>query len=57
MEIELKLTVEQVNIILGVLSEQPIRTGLGQLFGIIASQAQAQIPQQEETQEEETTVQ
>ena len=53
MEIELKLTLDQVNAIMFALSEQPIKTGFGNLIAEISRQVEPQLPAQpQETTEE-----
>ncbi len=53
MNIQLNLTIEQVNTVLGALGELPIKSGAGALVGLIIEQAQPQVPAQEETTKEE----
>ena len=48
MEIELKLTVEEVNAVLGVLGDLPTKTGAWPLIVKIKEQAEAQIPKDEQ---------
>lgn len=49
MDLELKLNVNEVNALLGVLGELPIKTGLYPLAVKIKEQAEAQVPQGEQT--------
>lgn len=53
MEIELKLTVDEVNSVLNVLGELPTKTGAFPLAVKIKSQAEAQVKQPEEPKAEE----
>lgn len=48
MDIELKLTAQEVNALLGVLGELPTKTGVFPLAIKIKEQAEAQIPQGEQ---------
>lgn len=48
MDIELKLTVNEVNALLGVLGELPTKTGIYPLAVKIKEQAEAQMPQGEQ---------
>ena len=52
MEIELKLSVEEVNGILNVLGELPTKSGAFPLAVKIKSQADAQVPKADEKPEE-----
>lgn len=52
MDIELKLTVEEVNSVLAVLGELPTKTGAFPLAVKIKQQAEAQLPKPEEKTEE-----
>ena len=52
MEIELKLSIEQVNAIMYALGELPIKSGMGQLVNVITSQVQPQLPQQDSNSDE-----
>lgn len=52
MDIELKLTVEEVNSVLAVLGELPTKTGAFPLAVKIKQQAEAQLPKPEEKSEE-----
>ncbi len=52
MEIELKLTVQEVNSVLAVLGELPTKSGAFPLAVKIKSQADAQLPKPEEKAEE-----
>jgi hypothetical protein len=60
MQIELKLTIDQVNGIMTALGELPVKTGAGQLMAAITAQVVPQLPEQtEEAQsegEEEKTI-
>jgi hypothetical protein len=47
MEIELKLTVDQVNGIMYALGELPVKSGAGQLMAVITQQVQPQLPPEE----------
>ena len=51
MEIELKLSVEEVNGILNVLGELPTKSGAFPLAVKIKSQADAQVPKEEKSEE------
>ena len=53
MEIQLKLTVEEVNNVLNVLGELPTKTGAFPLAVKIKSQAEAQLPKPEAPASEE----
>lgn len=53
MEIELKLTLDQVNGIMAALGELPVKTGAGQLMAEIRQQVVPQLPEQ--TEEETST--
>lgn len=46
MEIELKLTLDQVNGIMTALGELPVKTGAGQLMADITAQVMPQLPEQ-----------
>lgn len=48
MDIDLKLTVNEVNALLGVLGELPTKTGLYPLAVKIKEQAETQLPQGEQ---------
>jgi hypothetical protein len=48
MQIELKLTVDQVNGIMYALGELPVKSGAGQLMATITQQVQPQLPEQTE---------
>ena len=48
MDIDLKLTVNEVNALLGVLGELPTKTGLWPLAVKIKKQTEAQMPQGEQ---------
>jgi hypothetical protein len=50
-EIELKLSLEEVNGLLGVLGELPTKTGAWNLVVKIKQQAESQIPKEEEKAE------
>jgi hypothetical protein len=52
MEVELKLSVEEVNSILNVLGELPTKTGAFPLAVKIKQQAEAQLPKAEDKTEE-----
>lgn len=52
MEVELKLTVDEVNAILNVLGELPTKSGVFMLAVKIKSQAEAQLPKPEQKAEE-----
>lgn len=52
MEIELKLTVQEVNSVLAVLGELPTKSGAFPLAVKIKQQADAQLPKPEEKAEE-----
>lgn len=51
MDIELKLSVEEVNGILNVLGELPTKSGAFPLAVKIKSQADAQVPKEEKSEE------
>lgn len=51
MEIELRLSVEEVNGILNVLGELPTKSGAFPLAVKIKSQADAQVPKEEKSEE------
>jgi len=55
MEIELKLSMDQLNGIMYALGELPVKSGAGQLMAAITQQVQPQLPEQteEETQASE----
>lgn len=53
MEVELKLTVEEVNAVLNLMGELPTKTGVFPLAVKIKSQAEAQLPKPEEPESEE----
>lgn len=53
MEVELKLTVEEVNAVLNLMGELPTKTGVFPLAVKIKSQAEAQLPKPEEPASEE----
>jgi hypothetical protein len=53
MEIELKLTVDEVNAILNVLGEMPTKTGVFLLAVKIKQQAEAQLPKPDGNNAEE----
>lgn len=48
MEIELKLTIDQVNGVMAALGELPVKTGAGQLMAAISAQVVPQLPEQTE---------
>jgi hypothetical protein len=50
-EIELKLSIEEVNSLLGVLGELPTKTGAWNLVVKIKQQAEAQVQKEETTTE------
>jgi hypothetical protein len=50
-EIELKLSIEEVNGLLGVLGELPTKTGAWNLVVKIKQQAEAQVPTEETKKE------
>lgn len=52
MPINLELTVEEVNAILGVLGDLPSKTGAWPLIVKIKEQAESQLPKQEPTEAE-----
>lgn len=52
MEVELKLTVEEVNAVLNVLGELPTKSGAFPLAVKIKTQAEAQLPKAEDKPEE-----
>ena len=52
MDIELKLTVEEVNSVLAVLGELPTKSGAFPLAVKIKSQAEAQLPKADDKPEE-----
>lgn len=53
MNINLVLSIEEVNAILGVLGDLPTKTGAWPLIVKIKSQAEPQIPKEEKKQNEE----
>lgn len=53
MEIELKLTLDQVNGIMVALGELPVKTGAAQLMAVIREQVVPQIPEQTEEEASE----
>jgi hypothetical protein len=55
MEIELKLTVDQVNGIMYALGELPVKSGAGQLMAVISQQVQPQLPEQPEEASDEVS--
>jgi hypothetical protein len=59
MQIELKLTIDQVNGIMTALGELPVKSGAGQLMNEIRQQVIPQLPEQTEEatdSDEESTV-
>jgi hypothetical protein len=46
MQIELKLTLDQVNGIMAALGELPVKTGAGQLMAVIREQVVSQLPEE-----------
>lgn len=53
MEIVIKLNLDQVNMIMMALGELPVKTGAGQLVGVISSQVQPQLPTEESQEQSE----
>ena len=51
MEINLTLNIDQINMIMTALGEMPVKSGAGQLVGVIISQVQPQLPKEEPAEE------